>query len=155
MQIIDTFRAESPGRRLSRIRRADWSEAGGLAELPEQGRFFEALGRDSTLPLLADGDRLAGFCTFARRDEADDPALTPRAGFRCAFPEYRGRRCLGQLPALACTPAAERGFGSLCLSTDHAGLCERYGFSFLRADRSLWGGATRSCARPAGGEAER
>ena len=155
MQIIDYFRAESPRRWLSRIRRADWSAAGLLAELLEQGRFFETLGQDSTLLLLANGDRLASFCTFARRDEVDDPALTPWAGFCYTFAEYRGRRCLGRLLDHACMLAAERGFDSLYLSTDHVGLYEKYGFSFLRADRSMRGGATRIYVRPVGGEAAR
>lgn len=153
MRIIDYFHAESPDLWLSQIRRTDWTAAGFLTELLEQDRFFETLGRDSALLLLADGDRLASFCTFAPRDEVDDPALTPWTGFCYTDPEYRGRRCLGQLLDRACKMAAERGYDSLYLSTDHVGLYEKYGFRFLRADRSVWGDSTRIYVRRVVGEA--
>ena len=155
MRIIDYFQSPDPAHWLSEIRRARWGAAGFLAELLEQDRFFETLGQDSTLLLLADGERLASFCTFAERDEVDDPALTPWAGFCFTFEESRGRRCLGRLLDRACELAAERGYDRLYLSTDHVGLYEEYGFAFLRAGRTVRGGATRIYARPAGGEVAR
>lgn len=155
MRIIDCFQSPDPAHWLAEIRRAQWGGAKLLAELLEKKTFFQTLGRDSTLLLLADGERLASFCTFSERDEVDDPALTPWAGFCFTFEEYRGRRCLGRLLDHACALTAERGLDRLYLSTDHVGLYEKYGFSFLRAGQSVWGGATRIYVRPVTGEAER
>ena len=48
-------------------------------------------------------------------------------------PEYRGNRYSGQLAEYACDKAKEQGFENVYIATDHIGLYEKYGFTYIES----------------------
>lgn len=142
MEIIDYFKSDNPDHWLAEIKKSDWGAAPALARFIEEKSFYENLGK-GTLLLLADGDRLVSFMTFTERDCIDDDALTPWIGFVHTFPEYRGRRCAGTLIRRCEEIAAEKGISRIYLCTDHIGLYEKYGFSYMENRIDLHGEDSR------------
>lgn len=148
MTIVDYFKSPDQARWLARMRSASWPVAGFLADfLAREGAFAKQFGAAATVLLLVDGDDLAGFCTYAERDEVDDPVLTPWLGFAFTFEAYRGRRCLGVLIRHVLKMAAAEGHPTLYISTDHVGLYEKYGFAFVGTGHSVWNDTVRIYAR--------
>ena len=119
---------------------------------------------------------LKAFLTLCDRDEIVAPELFPWIGFVFTFPKYRGNRLSEKLIDYAADLAKKlyseyrcsRGVSlkpltHLCLgspnivepksknlyvSTDHVGLYEKYGFSFLKEADNIWGGKSRILFRP-------
>lgn len=146
MQIIDYFRDERQYHWLEQIRQAQWRAAELLVHLLEEGNFHQLLGR-GTLFILADGDRLASFLTLADRDCIDDAALHPWIGFVYTAPEFRGQRCAGRLIDHAVRVAGECGAQHVYICTDHVGLYEKYGFTYLENRVSIYGEDSRVLLR--------
>lgn len=142
MEIIDYFKTDNQAHWLAEIKKSDWRGAAFLAKLIEENSFHDTLGT-GTLLLLADGDRLVSFMTFTERDCIDDDALTPWIGFVHTFPEYRGRRCAGKIIRRCEEIAAEKGIPRIYLCTDHIGLYEKYGFSYMENRIDLHGEDSR------------
>ena len=143
MQIIDFYKCDDKAHRLSQIKAADWSAAVFLYDILCSKRFYEMFGDMSRLLLLTDGDRLVSFCTLAQHDEIYPTTLTPWVGFVYTFPEYRGKRCAGQLIAYAKTFARQQGHEYLYISTDHTGLYEKYGFEYMTDMKTISGDIAR------------
>lgn len=143
MKVIDFYAAPDREHWLSQLRLCDWSGGKWLCELIDKGWFFETVGSTSKLLLLTDGDKLASYCTLSERDDIPDSGLTPWVGFVFTYPEYRGRRCFGQLLSECERLAAEQGFEALYISTDHVGLYEKYGCEYLRNMTDVRGGDSR------------
>ena len=116
---------------LEKIRACDWSAGQYLYQLLKDGRFHEVLGEESELLLLTEADELLAFCTYARRDEIMDETLMPWAGFVYTFPWFRGMRRMGKLLEYVYRLARADGFPCVYISTDHAGLYEKYGWMRL------------------------
>ena len=127
---------------LSEIRKCDWRAGSYLCHLIDSGSFFEVLGESSKLLLLCEGGKLLSFCALTERDQVETD-LTPWLGFVYTFPEARGRRLMVLLINEAKRIAAERGFDTVYLSTDHIGLYEKYGFEFVGTARERSGEPTR------------
>ena len=142
MEIIDYFKSDKPAHWLAEIKKSDWRAAAFLAKLIEENSFHNNLG-EGTLLLLTDGDKLVSFLTFSRRDCIDDDALTPWIGFVYTFPEYRGHRNVGKLIRRCEEIAAEKGISRIYLCTDHIGLYEKYGFSYMENRIDLHGEDSR------------
>ena len=81
--------------------------------------------------LLVDGDALVSYCTYAKRDDIPSTDLTPWVGFVYTFPAYRGHRYVGRLFEEADRLAREEHVTQLYVSTNHTGLYEKYGCTFL------------------------
>ena len=143
MQIIEYHRAADREHWLAQIARSDWRAGRYLHGFLAEGGFFARYGEKSRVLLLTEGDALLGFCTCAERDEIDDPALTPWAGFVYIFPEHRGRRRAGKLLEQAWRIAKEEEHDCVWLSTDETGLYEKYGFTFVRTMPDRQGRETR------------
>ena len=143
MKIIEYYASPDSEHWLAQLRLCDWGAGPFLCELIDGEKFFDTLGVTSKLLLLTDGDRLVSFCTLAERDDIPDTELTPWVGFVYTYPEYRGRRCFGQLLEEAERLAAEAGFDALYISTDHIGLYEKYGCEFFRTMTDIHGGESR------------
>lgn len=141
MEIIDYFKSDKPAYWLAEIKKSDWRAAPTLARFIEENSFHDNLG-DGTL-LLADGDRLVSFVTLAQRDCIDDDALSPWIGFVYTFPEYRGHRHVGKLIRRCEEIAAENGVPKIFVCTDHVGLYEKYGFSYIETRADIYGGDSR------------
>ena len=136
MQILDYFRADNQPHWLSAIAHNEWRAAKYLARRLENGEFHQEFGK-CTVYLLTEGDKLISFLTLTERDCIDAPEYTPWIGFVHTAPEYRGQRRIGKLIDHACAVAREYGAARVYLATDHIGLYEKYGFSYLenRVDR--------------------
>lgn len=146
MQIIDYFRDARQQHWLRQIAGYEWRAAKFLAQLLGEGRFHEALGR-GTLYLLTEGDALVSFLTLAERDCIDAADLSPWIGFVHTAPEHRGHRHAGRLLEHALRVAGEHGARQVYICTDHMGLYEKYGFSYLENRVSIYGEDSRVLVR--------
>lgn len=142
MQIIDYFKDDRQAHWLAQIRQCEWRAAKFLAELLREGRFPQTLG-EGTLYLLADGDVLVSFLTLAQRDCIADEALSPWIGFVHTSPEYRGQRYVGRLLDHAVKAAGAHGAQRVYICTDHVGLYEKYGFTYMENRVSIYGEDSR------------
>lgn len=141
MRIVDYF-AEEPRHLIPIIESADWSAAKLLASLLRQGTFQEVLD-GGTLYLLMDGEEIVSFVTLTGKDCIDAPDLRPWMGFFYTFPAYRGHRYGGKLLAHVARKSREQGYPSVYLATDHQGLYEKYGFTYLCNRVSIYGDDSR------------
>lgn len=142
MKIINYFECDNREHWLAEIKKSDWRAAPTLAGFLENGTFFENLG-DGILLLLTDGDKLVSFVTFARNDCIDDKTLYPWIGFVFTFPEYRGHRYVGRLIERCEEIAREHSVKNIYICTDHIGLYEKYGYSYLENRVDIYGGDSR------------
>ena len=138
MEIINYFESENKQHWLAEIKKSDWGAVPVLAGFLENGTFFEKLG-DGVLLLLTDGDRLVSFMTFALRDCIDDASLYPWIGFVFTFPEYRGHRYIGRLIKRCEEIARKHNVEDIYICTDHIGLYEKYGYSYLENRVDIYG----------------
>lgn len=142
MEIIDYFKSDNPEHWLAEIKKGDWRAIPTLVRFIEEKSFHDNLG-EGTLLLLADGDRLVSFLTFADKDCIDDEKLSPWVGFVYTFPEHRGHRYVGKLIRRCEEIAAEKGVPKIYVCTDHAGLYEKYGFSYMENRVDIYGEDSR------------
>lgn len=143
MRVFDYFEASGQAGWISQIKACDWRAAAFLAELLEQERFENVLGKGGKLFLMADNDRLAGFATLTPKDCIEDDRLFPWIGFVFVCPEYRGRRYSGVIIDAACQDAKEQGFDRVFLATDHIGLYEKYGFEYVETRTDVYNDQSR------------
>ena len=146
MQIIDYFEVHNQPHWLTQIASCEWRAAQFLSELLTKGEFHHAVG-NGTVYLLTDGDKLVSLITLAERDCIDAPEYAPWIGFVHTAPEYRGCRYVGKLIDHACAVAREHGAGHVYICTDHVGLYEKYGFSYLENRVSIYGEDSRVYVR--------
>lgn len=146
MEIIDFFQCAEPSHWFEEICRCEWRAARLLAHLLAQKEFHHALGQ-GTLYLLTDGDKLVSFATLAERDCIKEPAYRPWIGFVHTAPAYRGQRCAGRLIDHAVQVAAVHGAEQVYICTDHVGLYEKYGFTYLENRVSIYGEDSRVYVR--------
>ncbi|MCM1024528.1 MAG: GNAT family N-acetyltransferase [Prevotella sp.] len=142
MEIIDYFKSDKPDYWLAEIKKSDWRASETLARFIAENTFHENLG-EGTLLLLTDGGRLVSFVTFAQQDSFDNCEFTPWIGFVYTFPEYRGHRHVGKLIRRCEEIAAENGIPRVYVCTDHMGLYEKYGFSYIESRDDIYGGVSR------------
>ena len=87
-----------------------------------------------------ENDDIAGFCTFANKDEL--PAeydFSPFIGFMFVYEKYRGHRLSGKLIDAACGIAKEQGFSTVYIMSGEVGLYEKYGFEKLGDYATIYG----------------
>ena len=125
-----------------KIRECDWAAAKLLSALLAQGKFHELLG-DGSLLVLADGEKLVSFLTLTKKDCIADDTLFPWIGFVFTAPEYRGNRYSGRLIGYACEKAKEKGFDKAYIATDHVGLYEKFGFTYMENRIDIYGDDSR------------
>lgn len=145
MRIIDYFQDENQPHWLAQIAQYQWGAAKFLTKLLQEGTFHQAVGQ-GTLFLLADGEKLVSFISLAERDCVDVP-YSPWIGFVHTAPEYRGQRRVGVLIDHAMQLAAQHGAKQVYICTDHVGLYEKYGFTYLENHMSIYGQDSRVYVR--------
>ncbi len=89
MEVIDYFSCHSPAHWLSQIQKSDWSAGQYLYKLLCENKFKFIFGETSKVLLLANGNKLVSFCTYAEIDDIQPTDLTPWIGFVYTFPAYR------------------------------------------------------------------
>lgn len=146
MQIVEYFGDDRQEHWLRQIAQCEWRAAQFLAQLLSEGRFFQAVG-NGKLYLLTDGDQLASFLTLSERDCIDNPQWSPWIGFVHTSPAYRGRRLIGRLIDHACAQARAQGAKRVYICTDHVGLYEKYGCTYLENRIDIYGEDSRIYVR--------
>jgi len=142
MQILDLHSANEQKQWMEKIRACDWGAAKFLADLLEKNKFYEMVGGGSLL-ILAEEENIVAFCTLTRKDCVDDDSLFPWIGFVFTSPEYRGHRCSEKLITYACNKAKEEGFDTVYIATDHIGLYEKYGFTYMESRLDIYNEVSR------------
>ncbi|MBQ5955439.1 MAG: GNAT family N-acetyltransferase [Firmicutes bacterium] len=131
MQVSNYFEIDNKEHWINEIERSDWRAGPFLGRLLREGEFFDAVGKDSRVLLLTEGDELISYCTFAEKDDIQPTELTPWVGFVYTFPEHRAHRYAGLLFDEVVRLAKERQITEVYLSTNHIGLYEKYGWEFF------------------------
>ena len=132
MKILDLKNIDEQKQWIDRIQECDWGAAKFLADLLQQDKFHEMTG-DGSLIILTDNDKIVSFCTLTQKDCVDDNTLFPWIGFVFTSPEYRGNRYSEKLIEYACNKARGQGFEKVYIATDHIGLYEKYGFTYMES----------------------
>lgn len=143
MKVIDYFKSDRQQHWLEEIKRSDWGAGAFLFELISKGTFFDAVGEESRILLLIEGDALISYCTYAEKDDIQPTELTPWMGFVYTFPEYRGHRYVGMLFEEIERIAKEDGTPEVYISTNHIGLYEKYGCEFKTIMKDMDGNPSR------------
>ena len=143
MDIINYFTTDNKEYWLAKIGKCDWGAGKYLCELIRNDTFFDMVGQNSRLLMLVDGDELISFCTLAQMDDIQPTTLTPWMGFVYTFPEYRGHRYMGRLFEEIGKILKEEGYSKVYISTDHEGLYEKYGCTFMTEAKALSGDDSR------------
>ena len=143
MDIINYFTTDNKEYWLAKIGKCDWGAGQYLCELIRNDTFFDMVGQNSRLLMLIDGDELISFCTLAQMDDIQPTKLTPWMGFVYTFPEYRGHRYMGRLFEEIGKILKEEGYSKVYISTDHEGLYEKYGCTFMTEAKALSGDDSR------------
>lgn len=128
---------------LDEIKKSDWSAGAFLYELISNGTFFEAVGENSKVLLLINGDELISFCTYAQKDDIQPTELTPWIGFIYTFPKHRGHRYMGLLFEEIERLAKAEHIPEVYISTNHTGLYEKYGCEYRTQMNDMNGEVSR------------
>ena len=129
MEILQFYKLSDTKPWVEKISESDWRAGKYLAELLEARKLKQLCGKSTEVLLLTENGCLLSFCTLAETDEIADSGLSPWIGFVYTFPEYRGKRLIGQLIDRACEIAAVSGQKAVYVSTDQQGLYENFGFT--------------------------
>ena len=143
MQVSNYFETGNKEHWVEEIERSDWRAGAFLGWLLREDGFFDAVGEESRVLLLTDGDELISYCTFAEKDDIQPTDLTPWVGFVYTFPEHRGHRYAGLLFEEVVRLAKEREVREVYLSTNHIGLYEKYGWEFFDVMEDMDGEPSR------------
>ena len=143
LRIIEYFSSGEQSSWLDQIQKSDWSAGQYLCELLRDHRLKELCGESTKVLMLADGEQLVSFCTYAEQDDIREPSLTPWVGFVYTFPAFRGNRYMGQLLDHAEVLARGEGHRCIYISTGETGLYEKYGYSFWKTMKDVNGEDSR------------
>ena len=95
---------------------------------------------------LADG-RVVGMITVAKTDYYPLPEIFPWVSTLFVTEEYRGRRLSQRLIDFANDYARELGFTRTYIPSEHVGLYEKYGYTYLKDIVNYGGGVDRLYAK--------
>ena len=143
LRIIEYFSCDEQSRWLNEIKKSDWGAGKYLYELLRDHHLKELCGESTKVLLLADGEQLVSFCTYAEQDDIREPSLTPWVGFVYTFPAFRGNRYIGQLLDYAEVLARGEDHRYVYISTGETGLYEKYGYSFWKTMKDVNGEDSR------------
>ena len=143
MKILEYFSIADKDIYLNQIESYEWQAAKFLATLLKENQLQKALGGWGNLYLLVDGDTLVSFVTLSAQDCISAPDFVPWLGFFHTAPEYRGNRYGKILIDYACQVAKEKGYNEVYIATDHIGLYEKYGFTYLENRVDVYGDDSR------------
>ena len=143
MEIVNYFEQDKKAELLAQIEACDWGAARFLGELLRKGTFFDMLGGWGALYLLMEGENLVAFGTLTGQDAIRDESLTPWIGFVFTQPEYRGHRYSERLLSYCEEEALKRGYSKVYIATDHIGLYEKFGYTYMENRMDYWGDDTR------------
>ncbi|NYB74344.1 GNAT family N-acetyltransferase [Sedimentibacter hydroxybenzoicus DSM 7310] len=144
MKVIEYFTSENKEHWKEQIALADWSAAKFLLKLLNNTqKFDELLGGDGKLFFLLDGENIVSFVTLTRQDCIRDENMFPWLGFLYTYPAYRGNRYSEKLLKYAEEQAISDNHPIVYLATDHIGLYEKYGYTYLETRKDYLDEDTR------------
>lgn len=143
MKFLEYFSCDNKDHWLKQISECDWDAGKYLAYLLSTNGLDQLVGDGSRVLMIADGDKLAAFCTLAKYDDVQPTDLTPWTGWIYTFPTFRGRRLAGKLLEYAEGLARDDGATALHISTNHDGLYEKYGYEFYTMAKDVEGEDTK------------
>ena len=143
MKIIEYFSIDNKEYWLSKIKECDWSAGQYLYELLRNQGLKSLVGENTKVLMLADGENLVSFCTFADQDDVPSTELTPWIGWVYTFPKYRGNHYVGKLLKYAEVLAQAAAMRNIYISTNHVGLYEKYGYEFFQMMKDIHGEDSR------------
>ena len=152
MEIVNYFEQDKKVELLAQIEACDWGAARFLGELLRNGTFLDMLGGWGDLYLLMDGEKLVAFGTLTGQDAIRDESMTPWIGFVFTQPEYRGHRYSERLLSYCEEEAVKRGYSKVYIATDHIGLYEKFGYTYMENRMDYWGDDTRILFKKLGGQ---
>lgn len=142
MEIIDFFVVENPLFWLKEIKKCEWSAAQLLSRMLTENTFHKTLGY-GTLYLLVDNTHLISFGTLTQKDCFEDNDMYPWIGYIFTKPQYRGHRYSQKIINKMISDARKEGYSRVYLATEHIGLYEKYGFTYLEDRIDIWGDNNR------------
>ena len=117
-------------------RSCSWKAGRTLARLMEENAFLDW----ERVIVAAEGDCIAGYCTFMKKDELpDEYPYTPFIGFLFVSEQFRGKRLSGHMISRALKYAASLGYETVYLMSGERGLYEKYGFEKLGELPTIYG----------------
>ncbi len=147
MDIIEYFSTDNKEHWLSKIKESDWGAGQFLYGLLKDQKLKQLVGDNVKVLMLVDGEDLVSFCTLSDKDDIQPTELKPWVGFVYTFPGYRGSRHVGKLLNHAEALAKEAGNKNIYISTNHAGLYEKYGYEFFEVMKDMHGEDSRVYVR--------
>lgn len=142
MEIIDYFTSKKQKLWLSKIQKCNWSAARILEKMLMENTFHKTLGW-GTLYLLVKDEHLLSFGTLTQKDCIEDDSMYPWIGFVYTQPQYRGHRYSQKLINKMLDDALNQGYFCVYLASEHIGLYEKYGFTYLENRIDIWGDNNR------------
>lgn len=143
MNVLDFYTLDKDKQNFwkEKIKLANWGAADFLISLIDKNEFYKTLGEDSKLFLLTKGTELICFCTYTNQDCIRDEKLFPWIGFVFTFEKFRGNRFAFDLFDYIFQTEREKQnpVEKIYIATDHEGLYEKYGFTFLEKRIDVWG----------------
>ena len=142
-KILEYFTCENKEHWLREIQKSDWGAGQYLYSLLKENKLKALVGATTLVLMLTDGDKLVSFCTLAPLDDVQPTSYMPWVGF-----VYIHSRSTA---AALCRSAFDRcrkhrgchGTEVHHISTNHIGLYEKYGYTFLETAQDISGGETR------------
>ena len=128
---------------VSKIEECDWNAAKFLAKLLKNNQLTKVLGANSLVFVLIDNDNIVSFLTLSDQDCIIDPTKKCWIGFVYTDVKYRGNRYSELLINEAINVAKINNHNIIYLATDHIGLYEKYGFTYLESKIDMYGELSR------------
>ncbi len=144
MEVNEYFSNENKEHWKDQIALADWRAAKFLLKLlNDMQKFEELLGSNGKLFMLVDKEKIVSFVTLTNQDCIRDKSIFPWLGFLFTYPEYRGKRYSEKLLNYVEKQAKSENNLFVYLGTDHIGLYEKYGYTYLETRKDYWNDETR------------
>lgn len=121
---------------ISFAKTCSWRAGKALADKMEKNGF-----KDWERVIVAlDNDSIAGYSTFAKKDELPDSySYSPFIWFMYVDEKYRGKRISEQMINCANAYAKELGYHKIFIMSGEQGLYEKYGFKKLGNFETIYG----------------
>ena len=121
---------------ISFAEKCSWRAGAALARKMRENDFAE----NERVIIALENDDIAGFCTFANKDELPpEYDFSPFIGFMFVDEKYRGHRLSGKLIDVACGIAKDQGFSIIYVMSGEVGLYEKYGFEKIGYYATIYG----------------
>lgn len=128
---------------LEYLKNCEWGAAKFLYDLIVNDKLYETLGEDTKIIVLVEKTNVVSFATYANQDCVDDKTLLPWIGFVYTAEAYRGHRYSQKVIEYIRDLAKKDNYSCVYLATDHIGLYEKYGFTYMESRIDIYNDESR------------